>query len=146
MYEQYPYCAKCSKYYNSRHKCDSNPIYILKPTKHIVDRLYSLGFDVAQTTHGLSKTPPTNEAHFARIEIIFGFVYSELLLQELPEGWCWEDNTLQSMLVYTAEIEYNTPHFNLKEKKCNQGIKLLEAYLDAINDEGLKAAMLLLNN
>ena len=146
MHTEYKYCIKCGKYYNSRHKCDSNPIYILKPTKHIVDRLYSLGFDIALTRTSRGNTPPNNESYVTRLEIIFGFVYSDLLLQELPEGWCWEGNTLVSMLVYTVEIEFNTPHFNLKEKKCYQAIKSLEVYLDAINDEGIKAAMILMNS
>ncbi|WML36950.1 hypothetical protein [Clostridium sp. OS1-26] len=142
------YCTNCNRYYTYKHKCDTPVfIYIRRTTRRIVDRLQYLGFKVLSTNIIPDMDFNSNNSDFyrTRIEVNFKLAYSDSLLAELPEGWCWEVNTIApSSLVYTVEIKRNEIGSKLTQQLSNQAIIELEKYLKARNAEGIRTAMLLM--
>lgn len=142
MYKQYHYCIHCGEYLNKNNKCDCSSSYIpmLRATKNIIDRLHYLGFKVL----GSRLIPDKDCSNRTHLEVHFKLIYSDWLLQELPEGWYWSINPTAfdpvSYLGYTAEVKYGVDEYVIFDK----AIASLEAYLNKLNAEGIQAAMLLM--
>lgn len=141
MYGTHRYCVPCGKYDSIRHKCDNTSIGIIKPTRKVMDRLYSLGFKPSASWI-YDKCNGTDPALYL-LQIVIEQSYPEYLFQELPEGWTLELDT--SYALHYTYFNYSIKVHLGQEKVIEPAIAALEAYLDDKDPEAMRALITLSN-
>lgn len=132
------YCLKCKKYAYKTHKCSTK--YLISITKDmlpIVLKADSLGLQVA-SAFTIKESQDLVGAY-----TYFKCLYPDILLQELPDGWCLTDYVTIDNQAICSCLSYETEYIDSLDEVIAYAIGDLLRYLDTRDRDGLRSIMLL---